>query len=292
MATLVSEVRLRSGSSSTITSDTNIVTFLQGGANYCVASIPKELLWFMAREGSSITDANGYGYANSDIIYYVKRDGKACVQVPVADAWRYGYSGSLYQATTFFPVYYIDGSKSGGSANPMIYILPSPTTLETGVVAKVGVPSMSTISSRTSDNLEPISEIIITYAAALDLLNSANYYADKDLVNVDTGEATDALSKAKLLVDTAASVGGDTLSKSAQGWLSDEDSEMVRSTIETAAQEINRARVEIERSGSLGNQASVYYTKAERMFLNAKSQLEDYINSDVRFRFAEQAGAR
>ena len=61
-----------------------------------------------------------------------------------------------------------------------------------------------------------------------------------------TTDVNDALTKAKNLIDDGAGIGGNNASvtgMSAQYWLSDEDEDMVASTLQLAAQELNRASV-------------------------------------------------
>lgn len=54
-------------------------------------------------------------------------------------------------------------------------------------------------------------------------------------------EYADALAKAKNLIDKTASIGDDSTVTSVQGWLADEDDEMVAATLSTAGQELQRA---------------------------------------------------
>tara|TARA_B100001939_G_scaffold208366_1_gene179158 strand:- start:2171 stop:3388 length:1218 start_codon:yes stop_codon:yes gene_type:complete len=54
-------------------------------------------------------------------------------------------------------------------------------------------------------------------------------------------EYLDALAKAKHLIDKSGSIGDDSTVTSVQGWLADEDDEMVAATLSTAGQELQRA---------------------------------------------------
>lgn len=63
-------------------------------------------------------------------------------------------------------------------------------------------------------------------------------------LNISTShntEYTDALTKAKNLIDKSGSIGDDSTVTSVQGWLADEDDEMVAATLSTAGQELQRA---------------------------------------------------
>ena len=67
-----------------------------------------------------------------------------------------------------------------------------------------------------------------------------------------SSDYTDAVDKAKNIVDTAASIGGnitvDSVNmKSAQQWLIDEDEEMTQSTLTVAAQELQRASTHLSK---------------------------------------------
>jgi len=62
-----------------------------------------------------------------------------------------------------------------------------------------------------------------------------------------SGEYADALDKAKHLIDTTGSVGGDSTVTSVQGWLNDEDEEMTQATLNAAAQELQRASAHLSK---------------------------------------------
>tara|TARA_Y100000592_G_C5449996_1_gene308195 strand:+ start:617 stop:1675 length:1059 start_codon:yes stop_codon:yes gene_type:complete len=56
-----------------------------------------------------------------------------------------------------------------------------------------------------------------------------------------TSDFDDAINKAKNLIDKTASIGDDSTVTSAQGWLEDEDEDMVAATLQVAGQELSRA---------------------------------------------------
>ena len=96
----------------------------------------------------------------------------------------------------------------------------------------------------------------------------------------------DALDKAKHIIDTAASVGGNTQGdsvdmKSVQQWLVDEDEEMTQATLTVAAQELSRANVCLQKFQADINKEVQEFTVDMQTF-NAKIQEEQAeINAEV-----------
>ena len=96
----------------------------------------------------------------------------------------------------------------------------------------------------------------------------------------------DALDKAKHIIDTAASVGGNTQvdsvdMKSVQQWLVDEDEEMTQATLTVAAQELSRANVCLQKFQADINKEVQEFTVDMQTF-NAKIQEEQAeINAEV-----------
>ena len=105
--------------------------------------------------------------------------------------------------------------------------------------------STSLPSWSTSKNLP--STISIS-AAVGDWTDLSSAMPSLNLSSSISNDYGDALDKAKHIIDTAASVGGNTQvdsvdMKSVQQWLVDEDEEMTQATLTVAAQELSRANV-------------------------------------------------
>lgn len=268
MATLLSKVRAITGSTTGITTDTQVVNFLQAGANFLVASTPPFMLWFLTEESPDITDGNGYIVQNTNTIFSVERDGKIADKVPLELANQVGYADSLFYATAFFPKYYIQGNK--------IYIKPDPNSAAPGKVIFIKPPKIT--SSTDSDNISysAVENIIINYACALDFTAMANYYAKQyiDSLTDASSDAQAALDQAKDLIDST------TYTYDAKQWISEEDSEMASVLINAAQEEVNRAIAEMNGGKSFGEQADVYFKKAEMYFNLAKNELQQYIQAN------------
>ena len=97
------------------------------------------------------------------------------------------------------------------------------TSLPTWSTSKSLPSSISLASSLPAD---------LSISTTLPSLNITSAY---------TGDLQDALDKAKHLIDKTGSIGDDSSVTSAQGWLEDEDEEMTQATLNTAAQELQRA---------------------------------------------------
>ena len=105
--------------------------------------------------------------------------------------------------------------------------------------------STSLPSWSTSKNLPSTISISAAVGYWTDLSSAMRSLNLSSSISNDYG---DALDKAKHIIDTAASVGGNTQvdsvdMKSVQQWLVDEDEEMTQATLTVAAQELSRANV-------------------------------------------------
>lgn len=279
MATLLSKVRGITKSTTSETTDNQVVNFLNAGSNFTVMSMPKNILWFLASNGSAITDGNGQA-VSEDVIFEVKRNGITCDKVPTEIAYQSGYSGSLFEATAFFPKYYIRAGR--------VYIKPDPSVSAQGIVTTVSPPTIDSSTDSDSITYSQIENIIINYAAALDFTALANYYSRQVTDNIDTGDARDALDKAKLLID------GTETTNNAQDWIDAEDSEMTVAVVQTAQQEVQRAIAEINTGKDYTEEAKAYFAKADFYFKLAQQELSNYVNSnpEIMAMQAQQAKAQ
>ena len=143
--------------------------------------------------------------------------------------------------------------------------------------------STSLPSWSTSKNLP--STISIS-AAVGDWTDLSSAMPSLNLSSSISNDYGDALDKAKHIIDTAASVGGNTQvdsvdMKSVQQWLVDEDEEMTQATLTVAAQELNRANVCLQKFQADINKEVQEFTVDMQTF-NAKIQEEQAeINTEV-----------
>ena len=143
--------------------------------------------------------------------------------------------------------------------------------------------STSLPSWSTSKNLP--STISIS-AAVGDWTDLSSAMPSLNLSSSISNDYGDALDKAKHIIDTAASVGGNTQvdsvdMKSVQQWLVDEDEEMTQATLTVAAQELSRANVCLQKFQADINKEVQEFTVDMQTF-NAKIQEEQAeINAEV-----------
>ena len=143
--------------------------------------------------------------------------------------------------------------------------------------------STSLPSWSTSKNLP--STISIS-AAVGDWTDLSSAMPSLNLSSSISNDYGDALDKAKHIIDTAASVGGNTQvdsvdMKSVQQWLVDEDEEMTQATLTVAAQELGRANVCLQKFQADINKEVQEFTVDMQTF-NAKIQEEQAeINAEV-----------
>ena len=159
-------------------------------------------------------------------------------------------------------------------------------TTEFDAIADIGQSlsvSTSLPSWSTSKNLP--STISIS-AAVGDWTDLSSAMPSLNLSSSISNDYGDALDKAKHIIDTAASVGGNTQvdsvdMKSVQQWLVDEDEEMTQATLTVAAQELSRANVCLQKFQADINKEVQEFTVDMQTF-NAKIQEEQAeINAEV-----------
>ena len=135
----------------------------------------------------------------------------------------------------------------------------------------------------TSKNLPSTVSISATVGDWTDLSSAMPSLNLSSSISNDYG---DALDKAKHIIDTAASVGGNTQVssvdlKSVQQWLIDEDEEMTQATLSVVAQELSRANVCLQKFQADINKEVQEFTVDMQTF-NAKIQEEQAeINAEV-----------
>ena len=273
---LIDKVRAITKSTSTETSDAQLVYFAQAGANYVIMSIPKSMLWWLAEDGSNITDGNGQA-ASADVILEVRRNGIPCEIVSSDMSYQLSYSGSLFEATAFFPKYYARTGK--------VYIKPDPTALAVGVITKVIPPTIAVATDWNTGIYRQIENLVILYAAAMDFMALANYFSREatDTIGSATGDYYDAMEKAELLID------GTVTDKNAQEWIDDEDSEMVQAVIQTAYQEVQRALAALSSNKDYSSEAQAYLLKSKQYFEMAQVELGNYIRSNPQMMMRQMA---
>lgn len=263
--TLVERVRAISGSKTSETASKDVVSFLVSGATFTVNNLPQKVLWHFSKSSTNITSSTGYDIDNDNILS-VSRNGFECVEVPIEMKYAYASSvggspiNSLHAASSLFPVYYKDKGK--------IFIKPDPIATEAGEIQYIPIPSTITTSSRSWE-ISTFDQAAIKYAASLDSKALANYWTrratsntssiialvDTEITNfknelaqfnsaimvpISSTEAADALTKAKTLIDSFGT-------NDVEDYILAEDTEMIISIVQTAAQEVNRAGAEIQR---------------------------------------------
>lgn len=277
MPKLITKVRQITQSKTSVTSDNQVIDSLVQGARYVISGLPANKLWFAAKS-TNITVATGI-VIDTPAILEVRRGAYHAEEIPANMAYTQLASNilgttSIHKATNMFPVYY--------KRNGKLYIKPDPTALETtndvGWVTFAAIPTTITADS-TTWSIGPVEHPAINYAAAMDFGGIAAFHLRKassllyTIINevssklssfatalptwsspsalaVTTTAIASALQSAfNFVYGTTGAVGPVTtgLSEPNVFWLDDEDPEMARGYIESAAQELNRARLEAEK---------------------------------------------
>jgi len=266
MATLISRVRALTNSSTSYTSDVEVIEFIRQGVRYVLSALPIGLASPFATDSSTVS--TNPIYIDTTKIISVTRSSIKCIQVPVNMAYDIGDSNSLHLATARYPAFYIDGNE--------INIKPTPNSTATAK-AKIVDPTAKAAALSATDtfSIDQFDGIAIKYAAAMDLMNVSGYWSDIALQNLNSTEVTtgarDALTNAKNLIDTK------TL-YDAEDFLAQEDAEMVNAAVQTAAQEVNRALAEMRASEGSAGHTQQLIAKAQEFFQEADRELLQVIN--------------
>ncbi len=278
MATLLSRVRSASKSTTTQTTDASVVTFIQAAVQNVIASIPKELQWHFASAGTIIQNGSGQRPA-SDTVLSVTRNNIECIEIPMLHAYAQEntYSPtSLNARTAVVPGYY----KKGG----LVYIKPDPSGAAPGCITSVAIPTITTSTTDTW-SFKIIDQVIINYASGLDCNAVGSYWrtqgenivAARSVTNVE-----DALTKAQKYLDDNDDVDFESYMAAAE-----EDDQQAQLMLAGAAQEVNRARAEIEKLQVNANDvvkyyeaAQVSYSRADKFFEIATQGIQTYIGNN------------
>jgi len=277
---LVNRVRGITGSTTTQSSDANVVSSIQSGVQYAISSIPKELQWQFASAGSNIVDSSGQRPA-SDTVLSVTRNNIGCYEIPIAHAYAQEatYSPtSLNAASSVVPGFL---RKEG-----LVFIKPDPDPTNIGVITSVAIPEI-TASTTDTWSFKVLDQIIINYACALDCSSIASYWraqgealvAARDLSNVE-----DALTKAQIYLDDNGTVDFESYMAAAE-----EDDQQAQLMLSGAAQEVSRAGKELEKIQTNSSDVVKYYetaqlaySRADKFFEMALAELKIYVGHNSR----------
>mgnify|MGYP005819089449 CR=1 FL=1 len=268
MATLIDRVRGNTGSSTSISSDQEVLDHLQSGAKYVLNSLPINVIQMFGTLTTTVATDTGVSCSDKYRVLSVRRGDFECEPAPLEQYYAYSTAlsvTSLNQRSTIFPVYF----KRDG----VIYPKPAPTTSVNGTVTYIGLP---TFDEDTSTHLyNELDNPMVLYASGLDALQITRYWVNLGLIEAQgsTGEARDALNKAKNLIDnsTALSNGND-----AEFYLNEEDSEMIQSNISIAAQELKRASIEKIVPTQIVQATNQYLQMSQSYFQRADQELLMY----------------
>ena len=258
-ATLLTQIRAITASTTTETADAEIVDYIKAGVRYVLTTLPLQLSFPFAISSSSVTSAAAIVTDTTKVIK-VKRNSIDCSMVPQDMSYEIGDANSIHLATARFPAFYIEGAN--------IWIKPDPTTAASAHAVIVDIPAKVTAMTTTSITaVGQYDNIVIKYGAHLDAYQKAAFFGGKGTSKLATITAsitsaldafvtalpsyttlsftfseaviTDALTKAEQLIDTLST-------KNVETYLGDDDPEMVQVTVAAAQQEVNRARAAID----------------------------------------------
>jgi hypothetical protein len=273
-ATLVAKVRALTNSSTSKTSDAEIVDYVANGVRYVLNTLPLELCAPFSVFSSSITSNTKLTIDTNKVISVLRNDIR-CDKVPLELSYEIGDSNSIFLATARYPAFYLD---NGG-----IYIKPNPTTAAVGKATIVDIEAKAAaLSSTDTSSIGQYDGIVIKYASALDYMGLSGYWGESILENLNSTEVTsgarDALTKARNLIDNST---GMSTGEDAEYYIDLEDTEMVQSIVQTASQEVNRALAEMRGPEGSASHTQQMLLKSQQLFQQAERELLLAINRNL-----------
>jgi hypothetical protein len=264
--TLINRVRAITASSTSHTSNDEVVEFVRQGVRYVLSALPMTLSGPFARSTSNITGNPTQIYTNK--VFSVQRSGIKCIEVPLDTAYDVADTNSLHLATTRYPVFYRDVDK--------IFIKPTPAGGSVGIIEAIDTSYTAALITSTSVNsVDPYDGIAIKYAAALDYMGISGYWGSSIMETLNSTEvstgARDALTNARDLIDNKTNY-------DAEDFLAEEDAEMVSAAVGTASQEVNRALAEMRGGEASAAHSGQMIQKAQELFQQADRELLMVIN--------------
>ena len=257
-ATLVSKVRALSGSSTSVTTDDQVVDFIKSGVAFIIKAAPIDKIenCTSVATGTSVDSVQ----VDAVTIKEVLRDNYPCHKEDAS--WmklldQETSEFSLRRPTNTSPAFFIEGKS--------VYVRP--TGASSIRVVYLGIPAITATTSTWE--YETAEGPILKYAASMDAFAAASYHftnvsADIDAVQskietwldeaytmrtdkhtvtaptLDYSQATDALNKARDLIDTISGI-------NFEYFMGLDDPEMAASSVNGAASEINRASQELNK---------------------------------------------
>jgi hypothetical protein len=277
--TLVSRVRAITGSSTSHTSDNEVLAGVRQGVRYVLSALPLSLSKPFVTSTSNIT-GNPTSIYNAKVLS-VQRSGIKCIEVPLDMAYDVADSNSMHLATTRYPVFYNDGNE--------IYIKPTPAGGSVGIIKAIDTSATAgAITTASVESIDPYDGIAVKYAAALDYMAISAYWGEKLLQEANSteisGKARDALTNAANLIDNKTNY-------DAEDFLAEEDPEMVAAAVQTAAQEVNRALAEMQGMGASANYTREMSQKAAQLFNEVQAELQAVVSQGAEVDATRNNGA-
>lgn len=253
MATLISRVRAITKSTSTQSTDTSILEFLQDSFANLLHFLPEHLLWNKTTQGT-ISDATGFSVPNNNTrVLSVFRDGYPALPASNVEIPFIKTSGGLATPTKTFPRFFIENNK--------LFIKPDPTNVaetENGEVYYIDVNSLAYGLQTTDETCGILSldNVLILFASVKDSMAVGSYWrtqGESKLGTADT-DISSALSNFSSAITDAEqfiSGSGGSIDNNAIELLNDDDVEMVASAISGFNAELGKARLFLEEAGVL-----------------------------------------
>lgn len=174
MQTLLNRVRLLSKSSTSITTNDQVLESLRGGSRFVISMIPNRYLIHMAQSSPAVTAGGGIDINEASEVVAVYRNGYHCEEVPQELAYAFITSttvSSIFDGTAMFPRFYKRDSR--------VYIKPNPTTAASGIVSYILLPDINEATLSGNWKFSSVEDIVVNYASYLESMTVAAFYREQ-----------------------------------------------------------------------------------------------------------------
>ena len=228
--------------------DDQITTWLNDGVKSIIARagvLSPDLLYRFSST-NSLTGSSGFEIGSGRVLY-VERDAvdsgtdlHEARLIPLNQKNQSADTSSIYFAPTTAPVYYVDNNK--------VYVLPAPTSDQPASIVVVDYGTVNNSAETISNFPVEFYKHVVLWASMNVLHAKLIKLTETTLASLETEittEATSALTRARKLMEDDANLVN--VNASVDDFISNEDPEMVETSLNTINTELNRAQKHMDK---------------------------------------------
>lgn len=225
-----------------------ITSWLNDGVKSIIAragAVSPDLLYKFSHT-TTLSASSGYEIAGGRVLY-VERDAidsgtdlHEAKLIPLNQKNQASDTSSIYFAPTTAPVYYVDNNK--------LYVLPAPTSDQPASIVLVNYGTVDDSAETISSFPTEFYKHVVLWVAMNILHAKLIKLTETTLASLETEittEATSALTRARKLMEDDANLAN--VNASVDDFISNEDPEMVETSLNTINTELNRAQKHMDK---------------------------------------------